>query len=135
MKHPGKVRMSGISKWSSCLMAAMMTLACVEDPAEVVRAARDDYLSGRRQAFAERFTASSRAFLAVVEEVFPMPRRGSAEAAPEPLGIDAHVGEGAAIVQVSEGGQDWSLRLVREDGRWRIDLIGTDLLAGDRERP
>jgi hypothetical protein len=126
--------MSHISKWSSCLMAGIMLLGCVDEPADVVRAARDDYLSERREAFTEHFTSSSRAFLAVVEDVLPLTRRGFT-AAPAPLGIEAQVGEGAAIVQVSEGGEVWSLRLVREDGRWRIDLIGTDLLAGDRKRP
>ena len=100
---------------------------CVSTPRDTVDEAMTSLCRGDSDGFASHLSAESRLLYLGLVELAPDRFACSGDEASPRIGAAVEKREGLYLVPVAdEGGEDSEIAVIREDGRWRIDLFFTE---------
>jgi hypothetical protein len=115
------------------LCCALLAIGCDEAPEAALANAEEAWRQGDEHGVLASMTAPSAGtmrLLAFSDERFRVvPRRGAP--APARTALDATGSATTVVARVPGPSGSVPLRLVRDDGTWRIDLVATEALARD----
>jgi hypothetical protein len=115
------------------LCCALLAIGCDEVPGAALANAEEAWARGDEDGVLASMTAPSAGtmrLLAFCDERFRVvPRRGAP--APERTTLDAAGRTSAVLARIAGTSGAVPLRLVHDDGTWRIDLVATEALARD----